>query len=48
MKKKEVILKPLTAYHESGHGLIGILLLPQDKLYKTTIIPTIKVLKVIH
>ncbi|AWK51785.1 cell division protein FtsH [Clostridium beijerinckii] len=34
--------KLLTAYHESGHGLVGMLLLPQDKVSKITIIPTTK------
>jgi len=34
--------KLLTAYHEVGHGLISMLLLPQDKVSKITIIPTTK------
>ena len=34
--------KLLTAYHEVGHGLINMLLLPQDKVSKITIIPTTK------
>lgn len=34
--------KLLTAYHEVGHGLVGMLLLPQDKVSKITIIPTTK------
>ena len=34
--------KLLTAYHEAGHGLVGMLLLPQDKVSKITIIPTTK------
>lgn len=34
--------KLLTAYHEAGHGLVNMLLLPQDKVSKITIIPTTK------
>ena len=34
--------KLLTAYHEAGHGLVAMLLLPQDKVSKITIIPTTK------
>jgi cell division protease FtsH len=34
--------KLLTAYHEVGHGLVNMLLLPQDKVSKITIIPTTK------
>ena len=34
--------KLLTAYHEAGHGLVGMLLLPEDKVSKITIIPTTK------
>lgn len=34
--------KLLTSYHEAGHGLINMLLLPQDKVSKITIIPTTK------
>jgi cell division protease FtsH len=34
--------KLLTSYHEAGHGLISMLLLPQDKVSKITIIPTTK------
>lgn len=34
--------KLLTSYHEAGHGLISMLLLPQDKISKITIIPTTK------
>ena len=34
--------KLLTAYHEVGHGLTSMLLLPQDKVSKITIIPTTK------
>ena len=34
--------KLLTSYHETGHGLISMLLLPQDKVSKITIIPTTK------
>ncbi|WP_297426457.1 ATP-dependent metallopeptidase FtsH/Yme1/Tma family protein [Clostridium sp.] len=34
--------KLLTSYHEAGHGLVGMLLLPQDKVSKITIIPTTK------
>jgi len=34
--------KLLTAYHEVGHGLTNMLLLPQDKVSKITIIPTTK------
>ena len=34
--------KLLTSYHEAGHGLTGMLLLPQDKVSKITIIPTTK------
>lgn len=34
--------KLLTAYHEVGHGLINMLLLPNDKVSKITIIPTTK------
>lgn len=34
--------KLLTAYHEAGHGLINMLVLPHDKVSKITIIPTTK------
>jgi cell division protease FtsH len=34
--------KLLTSYHEAGHGLVNMLLLPQDKVSKITIIPTTK------
>jgi len=34
--------KLLTSYHEAGHGLVSMLLLPQDKVSKITIIPTTK------
>lgn len=34
--------KLLTAYHEAGHGLINMLVLPHDKISKITIIPTTK------
>ena len=34
--------KLLTSYHEAGHGLISMLLLPLDKVSKITIIPTTK------
>lgn len=34
--------KLLTAYHEAGHGLVNMLLLPKDKVSKITIIPTTK------
>ena len=34
--------KLLTAYHEAGHGLVGMLLLPEDIVSKITIIPTTK------
>lgn len=34
--------KVLTSYHEAGHGLASILLLPKDKISKITIIPTTK------
>lgn len=34
--------KLLTSYHEAGHGLINMLLLPKDKVSKITIIPTTK------
>lgn len=34
--------KLLTSYHEAGHGLISMLLLPKDKVSKITIIPTTK------
>lgn len=34
--------KLLTAYHEAGHGLVGMLLLPEDTVSKITIIPTTK------
>jgi len=34
--------KLLTSYHEAGHGLVSIMLLPQDKISKITIIPTTK------
>lgn len=34
--------KLLTSYHEAGHGLINLLLLPLDKVSKITIIPTTK------
>ncbi|AGX43369.1 ATP-dependent metallopeptidase FtsH/Yme1/Tma family protein [Clostridium saccharobutylicum] len=32
--------KLLTSYHEAGHGLVSMLLLPKDKVSKITIIPT--------
>jgi len=45
-KKERSYLKEedrlLTSYHEAGHGLVGMLLLPQDKVSKITIIPTTK------
>lgn len=34
--------KVLTSYHEAGHGLVSMLLLPKDKISKITIIPTTK------
>lgn len=34
--------KLLTSYHEAGHGLVNMLLLPNDKVSKITIIPTTK------
>lgn len=34
--------KLLTSYHEAGHGLVNMLLLPKDKVSKITIIPTTK------
>lgn len=34
--------KLLTAYHEAGHGLVNMLMLPKDKVSKITIIPTTK------
>lgn len=34
--------KKLTSYHEAGHGLVSMLLTPQDKISKITIIPTTK------
>lgn len=34
--------KLLTSYHEAGHGLVSMLLLPKDKVSKITIIPTTK------
>lgn len=34
--------KLLTSYHEAGHGLVSLLLLPNDKVSKITIIPTTK------
>jgi len=34
--------KLLTSYHESGHGIVSLLLLPNDKVSKITIIPTTK------
>jgi len=36
ISKKE---KEITAYHESGHALVGLLLKSQDPLHKVTIIP---------
>ncbi len=45
-KKERSYLKEedrlLTSYHEAGHGLISMLLLPKDKVSKITIIPTTK------
>ncbi|MVX63287.1 ATP-dependent zinc metalloprotease FtsH [Clostridium chromiireducens] len=34
--------KLLTSYHEAGHGIVSLLLLPNDKVSKITIIPTTK------
>ncbi|SFU83396.1 cell division protease FtsH [Clostridium sp. DSM 8431] len=34
--------KLVTSYHEAGHGLVSLLLTPQDKISKITIIPTTK------
>jgi len=34
--------KKITAYHEAGHALISMLVLPQDKVSKVTIIPSTK------
>lgn len=34
--------KSITAYHESGHALVSMLMLPEDKVSKVTIIPTTK------
>ncbi len=34
--------KVLTSYHEAGHGVASMLLLPKDKISKITIIPTTK------
>lgn len=34
--------KLLTSYHECGHGLVSMLLLPDEKISKITIIPTTK------
>ncbi|MFT8348806.1 ATP-dependent metallopeptidase FtsH/Yme1/Tma family protein [Clostridium saccharoperbutylacetonicum] len=34
--------KLLTSYHEAGHGLVNMLLLPNDTVSKITIIPTTK------
>lgn len=34
--------KILTSYHEAGHGLVSLILTPQDKVSKITIIPTTK------
>ncbi|MDD6771666.1 ATP-dependent metallopeptidase FtsH/Yme1/Tma family protein [Inconstantimicrobium porci] len=34
--------KILTSYHEAGHGLVSMILTPQDKVSKITIIPTTK------
>lgn len=45
-KKERDYLKPedklLTSYHECGHGLVSMLLLPDEKISKITIIPTTK------
>jgi cell division protease FtsH len=34
--------RKITAYHEAGHALISMLVLPQDKVSKVTIIPSTK------
>lgn len=34
--------KKITAYHESGHALISLLVLPNEKISKVTIIPSTK------
>lgn len=34
--------RKITAYHESGHALISMIKLPEDKVSKVTIIPTTK------
>lgn len=34
--------KKITAYHEAGHALLTLKVLPNDKLSKVTIIPTSK------
>lgn len=34
--------RKITAYHESGHALISMMKLPEDKVSKVTIIPTTK------
>jgi cell division protease FtsH len=34
--------KEITAYHEAGHTLVSMLLLPQEKVSKVTIIPSTK------
>ena len=34
--------KKITAYHEAGHALVSLNVLPNDKVSKVTIIPTTK------
>jgi cell division protease FtsH len=34
--------KEITAYHEAGHALVSMFMLPQDKVSKVTIIPSTK------
>lgn len=34
--------KKITAYHEAGHALVSMFMLPQDKVSKVTIIPSTK------
>jgi cell division protease FtsH len=34
--------KKITAYHEAGHALVSLLMLPEDKISKVTIIPSSK------
>jgi cell division protease FtsH len=34
--------RKITAYHEAGHALVSMLMLPQDKVAKVTIIPSTK------